>query len=228
MMKQGILRNLRYQGRNQLQMAGLTLLTIVLFALFAAFTAPIDRIGQVVIAGFAAYVPTACVLWGVTPGISFYTVIAPYLLSMGSTRKTVFLVDQIYKVVFAAFSGVLFYIVNTIGGEYSAFSGFGASFTLFALIFFLSSMGEVGGALSYRVGKWGMVFYIATLIVICLVIGVAFGLSAAAGGEMARMMYDLAAAMEGAPVTLFALAGIVGGALFSGACWLIVRRMAIK
>ncbi len=227
-MKQGILRNLRYQGRNQLQMAGLAIVTVGVLALFAAFTAPIDRIGQVVIAGFAAYVPTSCALWGVAPSLSFYTVIAPYLLSMGSTRKSVFLVDQIYKIAFALFSGLLFYLVNMAGGEYSIFTGFSASFTLFASILFLASMGEVAGALSYRLGKWGMIFYIAAIIVICMVVGVAFGLSAASGGEMARMMFDLAAAMKGFPITLFSLGGIVGGALFSGACWLIVRRVAIK
>ena len=227
-MKQGILRNLRYQGHNQLQMVGLTLVTILLLALFAAFTAPIDRIGQVVIAGFAAYIPTSCVLWGVTPSLSFYTVIMPYLLSMGSTRKAVFLVNQIYKVAFALFSGLVFYLVNMVGGEYSVFTGFSASFTLFATIIFLGSMAEVAGALSYRAGKWGMIFYIAAIVAVCLVVGVAFGLSAASGGEMARMMFDLAAAMKGFPITLFSLGGIVGGALFSGACWFIVRRVAIK
>lgn len=227
-MKQGILRNLRYQGRNQLQMVGLTIVTILLLAVFSAFTAPIDRIGQVVIAGFAAYVPTACVLWGVTPSLSFYTVIAPYLLSMGSTRKSVFWVNQIYKVGFALFSGVVFYLVNMVGGEYSVFTGFSASFTLFATIIFLSSIGEVAGALSYRVGKWGMIFYIAALVMVCLVVGVAFGLSAASGGEMTNMMFKFADAMKAFPITLFALGGIVGGALFSVACWLIVRRVAIK
>ena len=227
-MKKGILRNLRYQGFTQLQMAGLTLVTILALALFAAFTAPIDQIGQVVIAGFAAYVPTACVLWGVTPGISFYTVTAPYLLSMGSTRKTVFLVNQLYKVAFALFSGLLFYLVNMVGGAYSVFNGFSASFTLFALIVFLGSMGEVAGALSYRVGKWGMVFYIAAIVVICLIIGVAFGLSAAAGGEMASMLFSLADSMKGTPVTLFSAAGVVGGVIFSVACWFIIRHMAVK
>lgn len=227
-MKQGILRNLRYQGRNQLQMVGLTIVTILLLAVFSAFTAPIDRIGQVVIAGFAAYVPTACVLWGVTPSLSFYTVIAPYLLSMGSTRKSVFWVNQIYKVGFALFSAVVFYLVNMVGGEYSVFTGFSASFTLFALIVFLGSMGEIAGALSYRVGKWGMIFYIAAIVVVCMIIGVAFGLSAAAGGEMASMLFSLADSMKGTPVTLFSAAGVAGGVIFSVACWFIIRHMAVK
>ena len=227
-MKQGILRNLRYQGHTQLQMAGLAILTVGVLALFTAFTAPIDRIGQTVIAGFAAYVPTSCVLWGVAPSLSFYTVIAPYLLSMGSTRKAVFLVDQIYKVAFAIFGGLLFYLVNMAGGQYSVFTGFSASFTLFATILFLASMGEVAGALSYRLGKWGMVFYIVAIMAICMVIGVAFGLSAASGGDFASTLFEMADAMKGAPITLFSLAGIGGAVLFLGGCWFIVRRVAVK
>ena len=106
-MRDSLLRNLRGQGRANALAAGAVLLTVLGLCLFSALTAPVDAIAETVSQNFAIYVPLACLLWSMGTSLPFYAVTGPYYLSMGSTRRGIFVVQQLFKVAFCG-AGALF------------------------------------------------------------------------------------------------------------------------
>ena len=225
-MRDSLLRNLRGQGRANALAAGAVLLTVLGLCLFSALTAPVDAIAETVSQNFAIYVPLACLLWSMGTSLPFYAVTGPYYLSMGSTRRGIFVVQQLFKVAFCGAGALFMFLCLQLSGNAPQGLG-GTALLAFGSLLLMDSFGELEGLLAYRYGKWGMILYSVAIFLLCLFGGGLVGFFAASG-ESAGTAAKLLRWLTGLPQVGIAGLAVAAAALLSALTWVFFRRTAVK
>lgn len=182
-MNQGMIRNLKYQGRIMGEMLLYTLLTTAALLVWQALTTPLSYLAANLAVNSVMFLIFAAFIWSAGCFLAMHTSYMPYMLSMGSTRKASFAVCQLSKLIYAVGILVIGLIANGLIGmiapeETLPFTGSIILLVFSSTILFCSMM-EVVGIMAKRYGKWGMIAY----VIICMVLGGVVGGTVAMSGS---------------------------------------------
>lgn len=229
-MNQGMIRNLKYQGRVMGEMLLYTLLTTAALLVWQALTTPLSYLAANLAASSVVYLMFSALIWSAGCFLAMHTSYLPYMLSMGSTRKASFAVCQLSKAGYALGIVVIGLMANGFIGMLSPqeklpFTGSVVLLVFFGVLFFCSMM-EVVGIMAKRFGKWGVVVY----VIICMIMGGAVGATFAmsgsdAIGEIAGQLVYWASGNG----LLLAACGLLLllSALSSLLCWRLFRKIEV-
>ncbi|MDY4784673.1 hypothetical protein [Pygmaiobacter massiliensis] len=229
-MNQGMIRNLKYQGRIMGEMLLYTLLTAAAMLVWQALTTPLSYLAANLAVNSVLFLVFAAFIWSAGCFLAMHTSYMPYMLAMGTTRKASFAVCQLSKLGYALGIIVIGLIANGFIGALSSeeklpFTGSIILLVFCATIFFCSMM-EVVGIMAKRFGKWGMIAY----VIICMIMGgVVGGTVAMSGtGTLADIAQHLIHWSSGNGL-LFAACGLLLllSALSTLLCWRIYRKIEV-
>ena len=224
-MRKTVLHNLRCQWKPlALSLAGAAGLTAFL-CLCCIFCAPVDAIGETVAVCFGPFAAASWLLIAIGLSLNFYPQSAFLYLLLGTTRRGVFLVRVLADLCFAAAGGLVAAVGVLLAGLWNAGMA-GAPVALFGGLFFAAQLTELCGLLSYRYGKWGMLFYAFGILVLCSFSGFFVGMVAGEdwGGALDQLLRWMAA------LPLVSIGGLllVCGGVVAALCWGFFRRAAVK
>lgn len=201
--------------------AGLT----AFLCLCCVFCAPVDAIGETVAVCFGPFAAASWLLIGFGISLNFYPQSAFLYLLFGTTRRGVFLVRVLADLCFAAAGALVTAVGVLLTGLWNTGMA-GAPFAFFGGLFFACQLTELCGLLSYRYGKWGMIFYAFGILVLCIFS--AFFVGMVAGDERGDAMLQLLRWIAGLPLAAIGGLSLTGGVVMAAVCWGFFRRAAVK
>ncbi len=224
-MREGVVRNLRCQWWPLAQCLGVAAGLTAFLCLCCVFCAPVDAIPETVAVCFGPFAAASWLMMGIGTSINFYPQSAFLYLRLGTTRAGVFAVRQLANLCFCGAGALALAAGIALTGLDMKGLG-GVPFAFFAALFLIDTLTELSGLLAYRYGKWGMVFYALSIVLLCAVSGVFIGM--VAGDQRMQALQQLARWAAGLPLAAAGGLMLAGGALTAAACWVFFRSAQVK
>lgn len=180
-MKEGILRNLRYQLRLFWQAMGTALGLTAVLLVWQALTTPLSYLAENLAISAVSFSVFTMLFTAMAIFMSMHTTLLPAALSMSSTRKATFWSSQLTRLLYAAGTVALGAAANGVvclllpGAAWL----FGGRLALLAALATaaLAGVAQLFGLVAHRFGKWGVLLYSVFFAVIGMGAGIFFAMS---------------------------------------------------
>lgn len=216
-------RNLRFWARYTWEGMQMVLIVLAIFLALSAVGA--SRLELTALAAAApAYLLLAAGLTTIILNYGTQVVYIPLLISMGETRRNLFLGYHFYRMlIIAAAVGVSALIWALVPGEISRL-GLSSIPAILALLVTSASLGSILGTIYFK-WKWAATILLVAVFGACGGVG---GFSIAGGGEDVALLVGKGAAFLAKFPWWVALAALLALAADAAFHWLLLRRQEVK